>query len=476
MISSRVLLFRASLVSAAFASLACGAATKRASDESDGDAGSDVSVDGSMDVRSPDADAADRDADSPPCKGLACKRVACGPGLITSVSGVVYAPNGKLPVYDVIVYVPNAPLDPAPKGAACDRCGATPSGEPLVTALSDAKGRFRLDDVPVGFDIPLVLQLGKWRRQVTIPAVKACTDNPLDPSIARLPRRRSEGDMPRIAVTVGGCDKLACMLPKIGIDASEFGVDGSPAAVHFYKPEGSSVADGPPGMKDARVLWSDLAKLKQYDLAIFSCECYEAPASKDAASFKAVTDYLAAGGRILTTDFQYVWYKLSPDKALSSVAVIPGGAPQGDNPVKFDTGFPKGKALADWIKAVDPVATYGEAKCDYVFNNLQSADKSRSRTWASSDSTGSSGEAGPGIHPRFLTINTPVGRPIEEQCGKAVHLDAHINQTDTIGTSYPAGCVAPILQGEEAFAFMFFDLFSCLQNDSSSPKPPPAAP
>ena len=407
-----------------------------------------------------------------PCTGLACNKASCTGATKTTISGVVYAPNGKLPLYNVIVYIPNAELSPLPKGATCDKCGALASGDPIVTALTNYKGEFTLNDVPVGDNIPLVIQLGKWRRQVKIPKVNPCVDNKLtDPNLTRLPKNQSEGNMPKIAVTVGGCDKLSCMLPKVGIDASEFGVDGTPKAVHFYKPDSGFLLDGPAGMKSARVLWDNADKLKEYDIAIFSCECSEMPTTKGTASYAAVNNYLNAGGRIFTTDFQYLWYKQSPDPAMQSVMPIPGGAPTGGNPVNLKTDFPKGKALADWMSYVDKTVTYGKVKCDYVFNNFSPADPAKSQLWGSS--SGGSGGAGPGDNPKFITINTPVGKPVESQCGKAVHLDAHINGSDTINASFPAGCTSPIKEGEEAFAFFFFDLASCIQKEGDPPKPPP---
>ncbi|MBK7397371.1 MAG: carboxypeptidase regulatory-like domain-containing protein [Myxococcales bacterium] len=405
-----------------------------------------------------------------PCEGLRCQVKACGGGADTTVTGTVYAPNGTLPLYNVIVYVPNLTPLPLTKGVTCDKCGALASGDPITTALTDYKGNFTLKGVPVGSGIPLVIQLGKWRRQVKI-TVNECVENKLtDKNLTRLPKNQKEGDMPRIAVTVGGCDRLSCMLPKVGIDASEFGVDGSPAAVHFYSPGGVS---GPTGMKDAKVLWDNAAKLKEYDLAVFSCECSERPDTKSATSFAAVDQYLKAGGRIFTTDFQYLWYKNSPDPAMKAVMPIPGGAPSGTNPVTLDTTFTKGKALADWLAFVDKTAAaaYGKVQCDYVFNNFSPADKTKAQVWG--HSIGTFGGAGTTDNPRFVTINTPVGKPVEEQCGKAVHLDAHINQTDAIDATFPAGCKSAIKVGEEAFAFFFFDLASCIQKDGEPPKPPP---
>jgi len=442
-----------------------------AAKEDDGFTLEDGGTDGGFSLDGGEDGNFDISADGPvgPCEGLRCQVKACGGGADTTVSGTVYAPNGTLPLYNVIVYVPNLTPLPLTKGVTCDKCGAIASGDPITTALTDYKGNFTLKGVPVGSDIPLVIQLGKWRRQVKI-TVNECVDNKLtDKNLTRLPKNRKEGDLPKIAVTTGGCDQLSCMLPKVGIDASEFGVDGSDKAVHFYSGSGGG---GPSGMKPASALWDNVAKLKEYDIAVFSCECYEAyPGSKSDASFAAVDQYLKAGGRIFSTDFQYLWYKKSPDAAMrAAMGTIPGGAPSGENPVTLDTTFPKGKALADWLAYVDKTGPYGKVQCDYVFGNYTPVDKTKAQVWATSN--GSFGSP-TGINPRFITVNTPVGKPVEEQCGKAVHLDAHINQSDSVDASYPAGCKTAIKQGEEAFAFFFFDLASCIQKEGDPPKAPP---
>ena len=68
-----------------------------------------------------------------------------------------------------------------------------------------------------------------------LPHVTACTENRLtDPELTRLPRTRSEGHIPRIALTTGACDNLICLLAKLGIDPSEFGVQGEDKAVTFF--------------------------------------------------------------------------------------------------------------------------------------------------------------------------------------------------------------------------------------------------
>ena len=122
------------------------------------------------------------------CVGLQCQQHACPGGGATTVSGVVYDPAGKNPLYDVVVYVPNGPVQPLPSGASCDACNALYTGNPIATALTDAAGKFTLTNVPVGANIPLVIQVGKWRKQITIPTVAACTDNAQSDKSLTLPQ------------------------------------------------------------------------------------------------------------------------------------------------------------------------------------------------------------------------------------------------------------------------------------------------
>ncbi|MBL8720341.1 MAG: hypothetical protein JNL79_30425 [Myxococcales bacterium] len=434
--------------------------------DSTGDAVSETLPDTSV----PEVDgSADAPTDAKPCEGgLECLRPTCSAGATTSLSGIVYMPNGKVPLYNAMVFIPNAPLPAMPVGATCDRCGVPPGGSPLAIDLTKTDGKFTLNNVPAGAKIPLVVQIGKWRRKTEV-EIKPCEANVLtDPELTRLPRNRKEGNLPKIAVTTGGCDKLACILPKIGIDATEYGVDGADAAVHFYA--GSGGTGGPAGMKPAKTLWDSTPKLMDYDLALFSCECSEAPDSKSATSYAAVSAYLGAGGRIFTTDFQYNWYKQSPDPKMQAMATIPGGAPTAENPVTLQLDFAKGKALASWMVAVDKTYPFAKVTCDYVFGNITDVpDKSVAQVYATSGSTPPSGLS----YPRFVSVNAPAGRPVGSQCGKAVHLDAHINQKDTLDASFPKGCTSPLTAGEQAFAFFLFDVGACLQDDTKDPVVPP---
>lgn len=393
---------------------------------------------------------------APPCTGIKCQQVTCGGGGKTTLSGTVYAPNGTLPLYNVVVYVPNAPLAPITNGTTCDTCGSTLSGSPIVTTLTDALGHFSLENVPVGANIPLVMQVGKWRRQVTIPAVAQCQDTPLAAAVTRLPRNQLEGSIPKIAVTTGGCDPLACILPKIGLDASEFGVNSNGAQkVTLYAGTGGS---GPAGIQSAGTLWNNAAELKKFDVALFSCECSEYNNTKTNPA--AVQQYLDSGGRLFGSHYHYTWHKnLIP--AYKNAAQW--GPSASGTPYLVDTSFPKGKALADWMSGPEVQAStvYGQVLINEPRYDVGAVNAPTTR-WIYGGGT-----------THYLSFNTPVGQPVANQCGKAVHAGMHIGSGGgTVSASFPVGCTASLSAQEKVLAFLFFDLSSCVGDDTKPPVPP----
>ena len=140
------------------------------------------------------------------CMGLQCQQAGCTTGSCvvakcsgtakTTVTGIVRDPAGKVPLFNVTVYIPNSSLAQLSQGATCD-CETSISGSPVVSATTNSKGEFTLEDVPVGSNIPLVIQVGKWRRQATLPSVAACTNTAANAALTRLPRNQSEGHIPR---------------------------------------------------------------------------------------------------------------------------------------------------------------------------------------------------------------------------------------------------------------------------------------
>jgi hypothetical protein len=80
------------------------------------------------------------------CENLCKQQKGCPAGSETTLGGTVYAPTPAAfgaadPLYNAVVYVPNAPVAPFAPGVACERCGLL-TGAPLVTALTGPDGTF----------------------------------------------------------------------------------------------------------------------------------------------------------------------------------------------------------------------------------------------------------------------------------------------------------------------------------------------
>jgi hypothetical protein len=395
----------------------------------------------------------------------------------TTVSGIVYDPAGQNPLYNVIVYVPNGPLLPFAEGAVCDQCGVLASGAPLVTALTDPAGRFVLSNVPAGDNVPLVLQLGKWRKEVTIPHVEACADTPMmNRNDMRLPARKSEGNMPQIAIATGGCDPFECLLKKIGIDPSEFTTGDGGGSVHVF--QGSGGAALATNTTSAADLWASQS-LSKYDLLVNACECGEEASEKPQAAIDNLVAYANAGGRVFNTHYQYYWIdpsKVGPGSSNPSwattanfVADSPG---QSSIVGTIDTTFPKGHAFAAWLYGTGASSYMGGLPiADARYNSI--GVNPPSTRWVYNQNTEQTQTQFPAL--LHYTFNTPVGSPDDQQCGKVLYSDFHVVASQSSSaTTFPAECDSgPMSPQELALEFMLFDLSSCIQQEMAPPQPPP---
>ncbi|MCA9587255.1 MAG: carboxypeptidase regulatory-like domain-containing protein [Myxococcales bacterium] len=404
-----------------------------------------------------------------PCiSGLCKQQVDCGTAPKTSVSGKVHDPAGKVPLYNVLVYVPNATPAPITTGASCDRCGDV-SGDPLVTALTDAKGEFRLDDVPVGKDIPLVIQVGKWRRQITIPNVEKCVDHPLSVDQLRLPRNQSEGDLPQMAIASGAADPFECLLTKMGIDEAEFTHDTGTGRVHYYRENG---VDTSPSAPAASTLYNDLAKMKTYDIIFLPCE--GSPRDKNDTVDQNLVDYTAVGGRAFTTHYGYVWLfnGVTPFPTTGDWQPRQSDKFSGVLNAQVNTGFPKGQAFAEWLVNVGASQQLGTMELREARHDLNAGNDPPSTTWMSTnDMPAPNNNAA--MH---ITFNTPIGVPDAQLCGRVVYSDFHVSASakEPGQPNFPGSCKkGDLSEQEKALEFMLFDLSSCIQNDKEPPRPPP---
>jgi hypothetical protein len=373
------------------------------------------------------------------------------------------------------VYIPNAAVAAFTAGVSCDKCDADVSGAPLVSAVTGPDGRFELKDVPVGTNIPLVIQLGRWRRQTVIPSVSACQDNPIsDYNLTRLPRNKGEGDIPKMALSTGKVDALECVLRKIGLDDAEFTRPTGAGRVHIYQGQGAAGARVGPGLgtPNEGTLLASQATLHQYDMVLFPCQGGEYYSSRGSDSawqnelWPRLKDYTAAGGRLFTTHYSYVWlhgkvkgngWGPGPGPWENVVAWDSGQDAPPDQTGNINTSFPKGLAFAQWLVNVGASSVLGQIPVNVVRHDLNAV--STAQEWMSA-----SNPAGVPLH---FTFNTPVEAQEDLRCGRVVFSDFHVDDKSVNSTTdFPAECDdKPMTPQEKLVEFMIFDLSSCITPD-----------
>ena len=427
----------------------------------------------------------------PQCSGsgYSCLVPKCNyAGSGTTVSGTVFDPSGKTPVYGAVVTIPDQPdqindIIQGP-GNLCGRC-AQPSGSPIAGAVTGPDGSFTITQAPVGRQIPLVIQLGKWRRMSFIDIDNACVDNPIvDPDLTRLPRNRSDGkkaSLPRIAIAAGAADRLQCLLLRMGVDASEFTNPGGTGSINLYNQPPALGADPSgrydPGVNsgaafpDAAAFWSDINQLSKYDLVLLACAGNQSATDPTRTLPNPITDaakaslvkYLASGGRVLGEHYNSAWIRSFPPK-LDGQGGVPVPSPVGADVASWfpyvdaadpssaavpagtaaralvDTSFSKGRDFAQWLvaaKATQALGTLpllGDIKRTAV-DELATTPSAQRWLYQPSSAADSVGAA---AYTHYLSFNlTSSGQVVDRRstdatnlCGRFVYTGLHVDSGD----------------------------------------------
>jgi hypothetical protein len=439
----------------------------------------------------------------------------CDGGAETTVSGTVYDPSGKNPIYNALVYIPSSPVTPlargVPTGADMCSCKSIVPADLVTSMPTGVDGTFSLKNVPVGDDIQLVAQVGKWRRVMKI-KVEACKDNKQPDGSLSFPGTIANGDtddnMPDIAVSTGSADTLECLLSRMGVADLEY-VPGSSTAghVHIFAggdpsggahggggavgiPEKTPLAGAPESFDATAGLWASAGQLMPYDVVMLSCEGGE---TYD-ANPTALEAYLTAGGRVLASHYHYAWFAGPLESSSTQSYTVP--STWGDNLATWSGGmtgvqatdigavietklnpsgapFPEGVALSTWLSDRGAIGTNGVATGELAvfqprYNAVVTTSNTQSQPWLTSDSA----SADPGSTLQF-SFDTPVaaagGTP--GHCGRAFYSDLHVSGDDTAplvadnaNLPPPMSCAMQALSPQEkALEFTLFDLSGCLQ-------------
>ena len=375
-------------------------------------------------------------------------------------------------------------MSPITLGASCAPCAELYSGKAVVSAVTDANGDFSIADAPDGANIPLIIQVGKWRKQMTLASVAPCEDNRLPDKTLLLPRNHAEGDIPNIAISTGGADTLECLLRRVGVDASEYtpGATGE-GRIRIFHGSGTMGGGGifpggggpapdttPAAPSSSTALWNSVEALMKYDIVLLSCEGQETVGMNQ----QALHDYASAGGRVFASHFHYSWFNTGPYSNEALATWTAGPNPMNDIQADIVTTFPKGQALQQWLTNTKALVN-GKLPIMQARHNADvGAQNTVSQAWINADK-----QSNPPGATQYFSFNTPTDAAMTPDgpgyCGRVVFSDLHVGAAsmDMNRMPVPQECVnAPLSPQEKALEFMLFDLSSCITPDDRIPKTP----
>jgi hypothetical protein len=430
------------------------------------------------------------------CTNLCKQQPTCAGGVTTTITGTVIAGTIAMfgtpdPVPNVLVYVPNAPLQPFTTGVQCSQCGAEVSGSPLVETTTAFNGTFTLTNVPAGTNIPVVIQLGRWRRIFTF-NVPSCATTAI--GSLQMPQNQGQGDIPFTAISTGSVDTIECVLLKMGVAQTEFVPQCNPAGAGFCGRINMYIGNGVTagaGTTQEAALIDTGGSYMNYDQILFPC--WGAEVIKDATSLADLVTYGNGGGHFFATHYSYTWlftnnpynttanwdvnYNSENGPINGTVWAPPATPPAG--PIN-----PEGTIFTDWLELVGAMPNPPNVSISYPRHDVDTV-AGQSVDWISTtDPTGTNAANDQWL--LHYTFDTPVGATT--QCGHSIFSDFHVtNAAVTDTTTFPAECMknettgktctnaapCPMTAQEKILEYMIWDLASCVPGP---PTPPTCTP
>jgi hypothetical protein len=425
---------------------------------------------------------------------------SCSTSSPTTITGKVFDPAGNNPLYNALVFIPNdvAALPVITTGTnKCNACDAS-VGDYVAITQTNADGEFTLTNVPTGTDVPITVQMGKWRRTVTV-GTRSCTTTAVTDGTVRLPRNQMEGNMPQMALLTGGCDDMACFLTGVGIATSEFTAPGAGGRVSVYQGlgllgNGAALSNGTAGACTTNTcpLWQSKASFEAFDIALLSCECGEQTNTNEStAAYGYLSQWLNEGGKVFASHFHYTWFN-NTTGGFQNIATWLGtsiaGSATGPFAINNPSTFLKGQVFAEWLQNVGAITSLGPPApiaLNDVATSVSTVNATTTQEWIYQTGGGDAG----GGDVKYLSFDTPLGglppapdageSSMKNYCGKAVFTDLHtggelLAQYNPVPSKCPTGVKLSAQQA--AIEFLFFDLSACVADDSQPPPPPPPPP
>ena len=434
------------------------------------------------------------------CTGLGCMVSKCV-GTPTTITGTVYDPAGRNALYNATVFVPIDPAGTLPaltEGASCNTCAAAASQSVVATTTTAVDGSFTLSGVPDGANIPIVIQLGKWRRELIFTNVNPCTSNTITNNCTasdqtmctfHLPRNQYDGynpadgtydhgDIPQMAVVEGAWDPLACVLLKAGVDPSEFSsYDGkTPSSggtvtrpgkrIHYYAVPASEnlYYGGAPYLISllssaygnnisGQLLWTSgvdptpstptAPHYDYYDAVMFACTGqytnWETEYGNPSPNvYQTLVNYANAGGRVYATHHGNTWIDNN----------LWGANPATWGDITAQNFVPAGQLSGTEGATIIQTFPKGAAFAQWLFDvgasptlgtlTLTEPREDLSAVGANSTAWMKMASAlHAGTFPPHFTFNTPYNNAATSQCGRVLYSDFHVAESALVQNGTP---------------------------------------